>query len=54
VSDGPVGLPVESGGVHLVAILEFDSAAAIQQALASPEGRRRPPISATSLTAAWT
>ena len=39
VSDGPVGLPAEPGGVHLVAILEFDSVAAIQQALASPEGQ---------------
>ena len=39
VSDGPVGLPVEPGAVHLVAILEFDSVAAIQQALGSPEGQ---------------
>ena len=39
VSDGPVGLPVEPGAVHLVAILEFDSAAAIRQALGSPEGQ---------------
>jgi uncharacterized protein (TIGR02118 family) len=39
VSDGTVGLPVEPGAVHLVAILEFDSVAAIQRALASPEGQ---------------
>ena len=39
VSDGPVGLPVEPGAVHLVAILEFDSLAAIHEALASPEGQ---------------
>jgi uncharacterized protein (TIGR02118 family) len=39
VSDGAVGLPVEPGGVHLVAILEFDSVEAIQRALASPEGQ---------------
>jgi len=35
VSDGPVGL----GGAHLVALLEFDSAEAIQEAVASPEGQ---------------
>ena len=39
VSDGAVGLPVESGAVHLVAILDFDSVEAIQQALGSPEGQ---------------
>ena len=39
VSDGAVGLPVEPGAVHLVAILEFDSVEAIQQALGSPEGQ---------------
>ncbi len=39
MSDGAVGLPVESGGVHLIALLEFDSVEAIQQALASPEGQ---------------
>ncbi len=39
VSDGPVGLPMEPGGVHLVAILEFDSVEAIRKALASPEGQ---------------
>ena len=35
VSDGPVGLD----GVHLVALLEFDSVEAIQKAVASPEGQ---------------
>lgn len=39
VSDGAVGLPVEPGGVQLVAFLGFDSIEAIQQALASPEGQ---------------
>lgn len=35
VSDGAVGL----AGVHLVALLEFDSAEAIQKAVSSPEGQ---------------
>jgi uncharacterized protein (TIGR02118 family) len=39
VSDGAVGLPADPGGVHLVALLEFDSAEAIQRAFASPEGQ---------------
>ena len=39
VSNGAVGLPVEPGAIHLVAILEFDSLDAINQALASPEGQ---------------
>jgi len=39
VSDGPVGLPMEPGGIHLVAILEFDSVEAIQTGLGSPEGQ---------------
>ena len=39
VSNGAVGLPVEPGAIHLVAILEFDSLDAIDQALASPEGQ---------------
>lgn len=39
VNDGPVGLPVEPGAVHLVALLEFDSPEAIQAALGSPEGQ---------------
>ena len=39
VSSGPVGLPVDPGGVHLVALLEFDSAEAIRTALGTPEGQ---------------
>jgi uncharacterized protein (TIGR02118 family) len=39
VSNGPVGLAAEPGSVHLVALLEFDSAEAIQKAVASPEGQ---------------
>ncbi len=39
VSDGAVGLPVEPGAVHLVALLEFDSVEAIWQAFASSEGQ---------------
>ena len=39
VSSGPIGLPVDAGGVHLVAILEFDSADAIRAALGTPEGQ---------------
>ena len=39
VSSGPVGLPVDPGGVHLVALLEFDSVDAIRSALGTPEGQ---------------
>ena len=39
VSSGHVGLPVDPGGVHLVAILEFDSVDAIRAALGTPEGQ---------------
>ena len=39
VSDGAVGLPADPGGVHLVALLEFDSAEAIRKAFASPQGQ---------------
>ena len=39
VSDGPVASPAGSSGVHLIAILQFDDVAAIQQAFASPEGQ---------------
>jgi len=39
VSSGAVGLPVDPGGVHLVALLEFDSADAIRSALGTPEGQ---------------
>jgi len=38
VSNGPVGLPKEPGGVHLVALLGFHSLAALGQALDSREG----------------
>jgi uncharacterized protein (TIGR02118 family) len=39
VSNGPVASPAGASGVHLIAILEFDDVAAIQQAFASPEGQ---------------
>src|SRR5262249_41334715 len=39
VSSGPVGIPIDPGGVHLVAVLEFDSADDIRAALGSPEGQ---------------
>jgi uncharacterized protein (TIGR02118 family) len=39
VSDGPVGTPGGPAPYHLVAILTFDSVAAIQTAFASPEGQ---------------
>ena len=38
VSTGPVAGPGGPSGVHLVAMLQFDSLAAIQAGLASPEG----------------
>ena len=38
VSNGPVGLPKEPGSVHLVALLGFDSLAALGQAMESPQG----------------
>ena len=38
VSAGPVGTPAGESPYHLVAILAFDSIAALQQALGSPEG----------------
>ncbi len=38
VSTGPGGSPAGDSGLHLVAILEFDSMAAIQAALTSPQG----------------
>ena len=37
VSNGPVASPAGPSGVHLIAILQFDDVAAIQQAFASPE-----------------
>jgi uncharacterized protein (TIGR02118 family) len=39
VSAGPVASPAGESGVHLVAILHFDSMADIQAAFASPEGQ---------------
>ena len=41
VSDGGVGLPIEPGAVHLVALLEFDSLDAISRRSARQRGRRR-------------
>lgn len=38
ISTGPVAAGGGDSGLHLVAVLEFDSMAAIQTALASPEG----------------
>ena len=39
ISSGPVGMAIDAGNVHLVAILEFDSAEAIRAALGTPEGK---------------
>jgi uncharacterized protein (TIGR02118 family) len=39
ISQGPVATPAGPSGVHLVATLYFDSLAAIQKGLASPEGK---------------
>jgi uncharacterized protein (TIGR02118 family) len=39
VSQGPVATPGGPSPYHLVAILQFDSVAAIQQGIASPEGQ---------------
>jgi uncharacterized protein (TIGR02118 family) len=39
ISRGPVASPGGATGVHLVAILTFDSMAAIQSAFASAEGQ---------------
>ena len=38
VSAGPIVTPAGEAPVHLVAMLQFDSLAAIQAALTSPEG----------------
>ncbi len=38
VSAGPIGTPAGEAPLHLVALLRFDSMAAIQTALTSPEG----------------
>jgi uncharacterized protein (TIGR02118 family) len=39
VSRGPVATPAGPSGYHLVALLHYDNLAAIQAALASPEGQ---------------
>ena len=39
VSTGPVASPAGESAYHLVAILGFDSLAAVQTALGSPEGQ---------------
>jgi uncharacterized protein (TIGR02118 family) len=39
VSTGTVGTPGGPSAFHLIALLEFDSMAAIQAAMGSPEGR---------------
>ncbi|EBX4817108.1 EthD family reductase [Salmonella enterica subsp. enterica serovar Newport] len=39
VSDGKVGAPGGASGVHLVAILHFDSMADLKAGLGSPEGQ---------------
>jgi uncharacterized protein (TIGR02118 family) len=39
VSQGTVASPQGESGIHLVAVLYFDSMAAIQEAFATPQGR---------------
>jgi uncharacterized protein (TIGR02118 family) len=39
VSKGPVATPAGPSGVHLVAVLSFDSMAAVQKAFGSAEGQ---------------
>lgn len=39
ISRGPVATPAGPSGVHLVATLSFDSVAALQAGLGSPEGQ---------------
>ena len=39
ISQGPVASPAGESGVHLVAILTFETMAAIQGGLGSPEGQ---------------
>ena len=39
VSTGPVALPSGESAYHLIALLEFDSLAAVQAGLGSPEGQ---------------
>ncbi len=38
VSDGPIATPAGEASVHMLGILTFDSMAAVQAAMASPEG----------------
>ncbi|MER8870550.1 EthD family reductase [Mesorhizobium sp. M0814] len=45
VSSSHVGLPIDPGGVHLVALLEFDSADDIRATLGTPEGQASQAIS---------
>jgi uncharacterized protein (TIGR02118 family) len=39
ISQGPVASPAGASGIHLVAILTFESLAAIQSGLGSPDGQ---------------
>lgn len=39
ISSGPVASPAGASGVHLVAVLSFDSMADLQAGLGSPEGQ---------------
>ena len=39
INNGPVNTASGESGLHLVALLQFDSFAAIQTALASPQGQ---------------
>jgi uncharacterized protein (TIGR02118 family) len=39
VSQGPVNTPAGPSDIHLVAILQFDSLAALAQGLGSPQGQ---------------
>jgi uncharacterized protein (TIGR02118 family) len=39
VSQGPIATPAGEAPLHLVAVLQFDSMAAVQTALTSPEGQ---------------
>jgi uncharacterized protein (TIGR02118 family) len=39
VSKGPVGTPAGPSAYHLIALLHYDDVAAIQQAMASAEGK---------------
>ena len=39
VNKGPVATQAGASGIHLIAILEFENLAAVQNAFASPEGQ---------------